>query len=113
MYEREESSNGDGHSDELIMTDAERCEERNEQVTKKRKNTNEDDILLQTAKVLMNGENEKDDCSCFGNLVATKLRKLSKINKVVAMQEIHQIIFQKELAEMNCVLQSNPLDGAV
>ena len=47
----------------------------------------------------LSSNNEKDDDQLYGDLLATKLRKLSKINKLKAKHQIDNIMFQFQLED--------------
>lgn len=44
---------------------------------------------------------EKDECTIFGLMVGTELKKLNPRNKVVAKNKIQNVIFELELDEMD------------
>ncbi|KAG8247396.1 hypothetical protein J6590_061820 [Homalodisca vitripennis] len=50
---------------------------------------------------------EKDDCSIFGEMIATQLRKLTPRNQAIARNRIQNLIFDFEMQEMNNSLQNN------
>lgn len=52
----------------------------------------------------------KDDCSIFGEMIATQLRKLTPRNQAIARNRIQNLIFDFEMQEMNNSLQNNTVD---
>ena len=54
--------------------------------------------LQRTERVIENSkEEEKDSCDIFGMLVAVELKKLTNYNKMVAKQQIQNLIFQLQM----------------
>lgn len=51
----------------------------------------------------------KDDCSIFGEMIATQLRKLTSRNQAIARNKIQNLIFYLEMQEMNISSQNNTL----
>lgn len=43
---------------------------------------------------------KKDDCTIFGEMVASQLRKLNKRNQAVAKHEINNLLFKFEMVEI-------------
>lgn len=50
---------------------------------------------------------KKDDCSIFGEMIATQLRKLTPRNQAIARNRIQNCIFDLEMQEMNNSSQNN------
>lgn len=50
---------------------------------------------------------KKDDCSVFGEMISSQLRKLTPRNQAIARNRIQNLIFELEMQEMDDASQNN------
>lgn len=71
-----------------------------------RQKTREDPRLTETFKIIQDISERRqtpkirDDCSIFGELVGSKLRKLDNRNRLIAQQQINNILFNAEMSNL-------------
>lgn len=72
----------------------------------RQKKTQEDPRLTETFKIIQDisakrqAPKIRDDCDIFGELVGSKLRKLDIRNRLIAQQQINNILFNAEMSSL-------------
>lgn len=66
-----------------------------------RDDDDDDEDACQFVEVAADGLAKNDECTIFGQMVASQIRKLTQRNQAIAKNRIQNFIFELEMEEMN------------